>query len=175
MYNHRILSFLAFTTTFWSVSMTSTFLAWLALSAYFSSSSTDRRPIKHDQDATDSQANGTIKTEEEEEEEDEPFDAFSTEDLSDTQRTFPTLGRQMPLRFPGRASEGIKREESQEEEIERTTGIQPLIGEADDEDEYLERRGGRTDSGLGTSLGEDVSRKEGVQRRRSRLFGGGGR
>lgn len=77
------------------------------------------------------------------------------------------------MRFPGRANEGIKREETQEEEIERTTGIQPLAAEADDEDEYLDRRTGRTDSGLGTSLEEDLGRKDGVQRRRRILFGGG--
>ena len=168
MYNHRILSFLAFTGTFWSVSMTSTFLAWLALSTYFSSADEQGR-IKQDPDGVDSHANGAIKAEEED---DESFDAFSTEDLSDTPRTFPTLGRQMPLRFPGRSSEGVKREETEEE---RTVGLQPLTGEADDEDDFVERRGGRTDSGLGTSLDDEASRREGVQRRRSRLFGGGGR
>jgi seipin len=172
MYNHRILSFLAFTGTFWSVSMTSSFLAWLALSTYFSSSSDEQGRVKQEVDSTDGQANGAIKTEEDD---DESFDAFSTEDLSDTQRTFPTLGRQMPLRFPGRASEGVKREETEEEKMERTVGIQPLIGEADDEDEYVERRGGRTDSGLGTSLDEEAGRRDGVQKRRNRLFGGGGR
>lgn len=172
MYNHRILSFLAFTSTFWSVSMTSSLFAWLALSTYFSSSSDEQGRIKQDPDSKDGQANGAIKAEEDE---DESFDAFSTEDLSDTQRTFPTLGRQMPLRFPGRSSDGVKREETEEEQTERTAGIQPLTGEADDEDEFVERRGGRTDSGLGTSLDDEASRREGVQRRRSRLFGGGGR
>lgn len=152
--------------------MTSSFLAWLALSTYFSSSSDEQRRIKRDPDKKDGQANGAMKTEEDD---DESFDAFSTEDLSDTQRTFPTLGRQMPLRFPGRSSEGVKTEETEEEHIERIAGIQPLVGEADDEDDYVERRGGRTDSGLGTSLGEEASRREGVQRRRRGLFGGGGR
>lgn len=171
MYNHRILSFVAFTGTFWSVSMSSSFLAWLALSTYFSSSSDEQRRIKRDPDNKDGQPNGAMKTEEND---DESFDAFSTEDLSDTQRTFPTLGRQMPLRFPGRSSEGVKTEQT-EEQIEWTVEIQPLAGEADDEDEYVERRGGRTDSGLGTSLDEEASRREGVQRRRNRLFGGGGR
>lgn len=168
MYNHRILSFLAFTGTFWSVSMTSSFLAWLALSMYFSSSDGEER-IKQDPDGMDRQANGVVKTEEDD---DESFDAFSTEDLSDTQRTFPTLGRQMPLRFLGRDSEEVKREETEEEHLERTAGNQPLTGEADDEEDYVERRGGRTDSGLGTSLDEEASRKERVLRRRNRLFGG---
>ncbi len=168
IYNHRILSFLAFTAAFWSVSIISTVVAWFIFSTYFSS--TDHNTIKREPDL-DSFTNGTIKTEEDE---DEAFDAFSTEDLSDTQRSFPTLGRQMPLRYPGRTSE-VKREESQEEEIERTTGIRSLMGEADDEDEFVEKRGGRTDSGLGTSLDEDGGRREGIQRRRNRLFGGGGR
>lgn len=107
---------------------------------------------------------------------DEPFDPLSTEDLSDTSRTFPTLGRQMPLRYTGR-HETVKREDEdakvKEEEIERTTGIQPLIAEADDEDDedFGERLG--RDSGLGTSLEEGDGR--GVQRRRKALFGGVGR
>ena len=171
MYNHRVLSFLAFIAAFWSVSMTSTFLAWLVLSTYASSSTSEQGHIKHDPDLTDSQANGAIKTEDEE---DESFDAFSTEDLSDTQRTFPTLGRQMPLRFPGRSSD-VKREETEDEAFEKSSGVQHLMGEADDEDDDPERRSGRTDSGLGTSLEEDGGRSRGVQRRRNRLFGGGGR
>lgn len=107
---------------------------------------------------------------------DEPFDPLSTEDLSDTSRTFPTLGRQMPLRYTGR-HETVKRDDGdarvKEEEIERTTGIQPLIAEADDEDDedFGETLG--RDSGLGTSLEEGDRR--GVQRRRKALFGGVGR
>ena len=51
----------------------------------------------------------------------------------------------------------------EEEEIERTTGIQPLVAEADDEEDYLDDRRWR-DSGIGTSLEE--GEKQGIQRRR---------
>ena len=171
LYNHRILSYLFFTTTFWSISMTSAFLAWLILSSYFSSSLTATKSEDLDLDS----AKATIKTEPSEFS-DGPFDPLSTEDLSDTARTFPTLGRQMPLRYPGR-HDAVKKEEEEakakEEEIERTTGIQPLIAEADDEDD--EDFGGSfgRDSGLGTSLEE--GNRGGVQRRRKTLFGVGGK
>ena len=173
MYNHRILSFLAFTSTFWVVSMISSLVAWMIVGMYNSSTSPQGtgRTVRN-AGGVDDQASDPIKAEDDD---DESFDAFSTEDLSDTQRTFPTLGRQMPLRFPGRSSDGVKKEETEEEQLERTAGVQPLIAEADDEDDFVERRAGRTDSGLGTSLDDEASRRNGVQRRRSRLFGGGGR
>lgn len=174
LHNHRVLSYLFFTTTFWFVSMTSSFLAWLVLSSYLSSSSSSSlTPTKSEDRELDSKT--AIKTEPEEHS-DEPFDPLSTEDLSDTLRTFPTLGRQMPLRYTGR-HDAAKREDEEarvkEEEIERTTRIQPLIAEADDEDDddFGETLG--RDSGLGTSLEEGDRR--GVQRRRKALFGGGGR
>ena len=169
LYNHRVLSYLFFTTTFWFVSMSSSFLAWVVLSSYFSSSTTKPKSEDHDLDAK-----AKIKTEPSEYS-DEPFDPLSTEDLSDTSRTFPTLGRQMLLRYTGR-HDAAKREEEEarvkEEEIERTTGIQPLIAEADDEDD--EDFGGALgrDSGVGTSLEEGDRR--GVQRRKA-LFGAGNR
>lgn len=150
--------------------MTSSFLAWLVLSSFLSSSP---EPSKHETGDFDSKTG--VKTEPSGDS-DEAFDPLSTEDLSDTSRTFPTLGRQMPLRYTGR-HDTTKREEEEarvkEEEIERTTGIPPLIAEADDEDD--EDFGGSLgrDSGLGTSLEEGDRR--GVQRRRKALFGGGGR
>lgn len=167
MYHYRILAFLAFTSTFWSVSMTSATIAWLVISSYLHTE--EAPPKKEEEAAANGHTNGTIKTESDH----EPIDVFSTEDLSDSQRTFPSFARQMPLRFPlpGRNAE-IKVEETPEEHIERTTMIEPLAGEADDEDEEGHAR--RTDSGLGTSLEEGglEGRRREVQRRRSRLFGG---
>ncbi|KAA6410430.1 MAG: tubulin-tyrosine ligase [Lasallia pustulata] len=170
LYHHRILSYLIFTTAFWVVSMASSGLAWVVLSSYLSAALTDPKSEDRDRDST-----AAIKTEQSEYS-DEPLDPLSTEDLSDTSRTFPTLGRQMPLRYTGR-HDAAKREEEEarvkEEEIERTTGIQPLMAEADDEDD--EDFGGTLgrDSGLGTSL--DEGDRRGVERRRKALFGGGGR
>ena len=169
LYHHRILSYLFFTTTFFTVSLTSTFFAYFFLSSYLSPGSPTPKsepgpPIKSDPSASDS----------------EHFNPLSLSDLSDTSRTFPTLGRQMPLHFSGRGEVRNRDEDDarvkQEEvdEIERTTGTQPLVAEADDEDEeddgeVLSFR----DSGIGTSL--DEGDRRGVQRRRKGLFGGGGR
>ncbi len=92
----------------------------------------------------------------EKEDEDEP-------DLSDTPRTFPTYGRQPPLRYTPK----IKNEDSEEYIIDETA-IQPLAAEADDEDEEeFQHRSGRTDSGIGTSYSEGGERSS-AKRRSSR-------
>lgn len=58
MYNHRILAFAIFTTSFWSVAMCSALVAWLAASSYFggSTAASGRAAIKNEAeaDATDS-------------------------------------------------------------------------------------------------------------------------
>ena len=167
LYNHRIISYLSFTTTFWAMSITSTLIAWLILSSYFSSSSTP----KHEPNAA------TPVPTKSEPSDSEIFDPFSTEDLSDASRSFPTLGRQMPLHYSARINRAKKEEDDEkrikleeEEEIQRTTGLQPLTAEADDEDDEGEMEGpGWRDSGLGTSLEEGERR--GVQRRRKGLEG----
>ncbi|KAI4120995.1 MAG: hypothetical protein LQ338_006627 [Usnochroma carphineum] len=160
MYHHRILSYVIFTSIFWSSSMISAVIAWLVLASYLSSDSTG---VKKEEAMSP-----TIKTEPSES---EPHEPSLTEGLSDTSRTFPTLGRHMPLHFTGRAEGDDRQGEEQvkqEEDVMQTTGVQPLIAEADDEDEGAETTGFR-DSGIGTSLEED--RREQVQRRRKALFG----
>ena len=167
LYHHRIISFLFFTTMFWSSSMLSMLLAWFVLSSYLSAP----KPTSK----TESDTNGSaIKHEREDS---ETFDHTSFDDISDTPRSFPTLGRQMPLQFTGRPSPVKKKEDEEikreEDELVGSTGIQPLIAEADDEDdEAAEAMSGWRDSGLGTGLEED--RMSGVQRRRKALMGGRG-
>ena len=169
IYNHRILSYLFFTSTFWTCSMLSSLLAWFVIGSYFPS---DEVGVPKKEGIEDSDE--TIKTEEEG---DAQFDPFSTEDLSDTSRSFPTLGRQMPLHFSskreivkrrqGEAEEKVKREE---DNVMASTSIQPLGAEADDEDD--EDEGGIRswrDSGIGTSL-EEADRRSNVQRRRRSLL-----
>jgi hypothetical protein len=152
MYNHRILSFLIFTSAFWFSEILFTLLGWLAVRSLFTPKQEVGRELVK---AEDTDASTVIKAEGEEET-DEP-------DLSDTPRTFPTYGRQAPLRYVPK----VKEEES-EEFIMDETAIQPLAAEADDEDEEeLEAfRGGR-DSGVGTSFSEGGERS-GLARRRSR-------
>lgn len=163
LYHHRILSFIFFTTTFWSSSMLSMLCAWFILSSYFDASPT--RP-KDEADANGSH----VKRERSDS---DVHDPASLEDLSDTSRTFPTLGRQKPLHFTGRGlvkkeeDEVIKREE---DEVMRSIDIQPLAGEADDEDDdTMGELSGWRDSGIGTGLDEE--RLASVQRRRKAVAG----
>ena len=170
IYNHRILSYLFFTSIFWTCSMLSTLLAW-----YFTNSilSGDRDPDTKKEALEDQ--DGAVKTEEE----DEQFDPFSTEDLSDTSRSFPTLGRQMPLHYSSRRDVAKRGKDGSEEEVKReddnviaSASIQPLGVEADDEDEDDDGRGIRSwrDSGIGTSLEEGDRRN--VHRRRTSMLSG---
>jgi seipin len=94
------------------------------------------------------------------------FNPLSTSDLSDTPRSFPTIGRQKPLLFPGRPSQEMKEESVpiKEEEAELYSGLQPLVAEADDEDED-EAGSSWRDSGIGT--GREDSGRRGLQRRKS--------
>ena len=128
--------------------------AWLILSSYFSTNT--GKVKKQDEKQT------AIKAEMEESSAMEPS---TTDGVSDTSRTFPTLGRQMPLHFSRRVGEA--EEVIKEEELVQSTGIQPLIAEADDEDDGESDM--FRDSGIGTSL-EEQHRAQ-VQRRRKALFG----
>jgi len=167
LYNHRILSYLFFVSTFFTVSLTSTSLAYFLFSSHIFGSSFPTG-IKSDPSSP-----STLKIKAEPgaggldpASESEPFNPLSTSDLSDTSRTFPTLGRQMPLHFTSRNGEQKVKTEVEEEPA--PLGVQPLLGEADDEDEDDDEKDfSFRDSGIGTSL-EDAGR--GARRRR----GGGG-
>ncbi|RDL41822.1 uncharacterized protein BP5553_01801 [Venustampulla echinocandica] len=171
MYNHRIASLIIFTSAFWVVEVVFALLGWMGFRMLFSSteppsslSSKSKAQIKKERGIEDEDTE-TIKTEPATE--DEP-------DLSDTPRSFPTYGRQPPLRYEPR----IKDEErDNDEDIIEGAAIQPL--DADDEDEHIlggmrgrERRGVGEDSGLGTSFSEGGARS-GAARRRSGGFGRG--
>jgi hypothetical protein len=90
----------------------------------------------------------------------------STADVSDASRNLPGLSQLMPLKFSARPS--VKQEEApgeaerEEEDVGRTAAIQPLLAEADDEDE--DDFDSWRDSGIGTSL--DDGARRGMQRRR---------
>ena len=192
LYHHRFLSFFIFTALFWSSSMLSMLLVWLGLSLYLSSSASEKEKSKAGfapalRQGSNADSNGLIKSEPTDS--DAAFDPTSLEDLSDTSRTFPTLGRgQAPLHFSGRQyraaaeerKEGyhekreelerrIKKEASDEGEMDSgpSSIIPPFPGlgaEADDEDEDEGIGSEWRDSGIGTSR-EDERREE-VRRRR---------
>ena len=191
LYNYRILSFLLFTSCFYTVSLTSTSVAWFIISTLLAS---DNPKTKHKPDSTQKEikqdetegqtSNGHIKKEP------QPVSDHSSDEsglslsnLSDSATTFPTLGRQMPLRFPvpvhrksdsvvsAASSKSIKRE-SDEEKVLEGAAIEPLA--ADDEDDEDEASRGRDradrdrDSGIGTSMESEGARDtRGLQRRRS--------
>jgi hypothetical protein len=158
MYNHRVISFVVFTSAFWGFEVMFACLSWMILRTFFTSKNTVMKEgIKGEETDTTTTA---IKPEPEES--DEP-------DLSDTPRTFPTYGRQPPLRYEPK----VKEELESEDYVLDETIIQPLATEADDEDddddddgEFRNVGGGRTDSGIGTSYSEAGERV--AARRRSR-------
>jgi hypothetical protein len=153
MYNHRITSFFGFTTAFWFAEIIFTCLGWIALRYIFTSATPSE--IKTEGAIKGDETDATIKSEiKDEPETDEP-------DLSDTPRTFPTYGRQQPLRYIPK----VKDEDSEEYVLDEAA-IQPLAAmEADDEDEEDVFRA--RDSGIGTSFSEGGERRAGVTRRRS--------
>jgi seipin len=198
LYNYRILSFLVFTSCFYVVSLTSTSIAWLVISSFFSSDSTQRKEEPEEQKKIKQQddeapvSNGNIKKDPQSDDSSDET-GLSVSNISDSATTFPTLGRQMPLRFPvhrpteSAASGGsmnssrtnIKRE-PEDERVMEATAIEPLVAAgpseaADDEDEEEARGRDRVDrdSGIGTSMESEGARDSalGLQRRRSRHSG----
>ncbi|KAG4428423.1 hypothetical protein IFR05_016095 [Cadophora sp. M221] len=158
MYNYRMISFVIFTAAFWMAEVLFTVIGWLAVRAVFSVSGDVKREVKGEE--MDGSFAGVKK---EGEESDGP-------ELSDTPRTFPTYGRQAPLRYvsTGKDEPQVKDEDSEEYAALERGGL----AEADDEDEDDGEevggyRGGRNDSGIGTSFSEGGDR-ESVKRRKSR-------
>jgi len=147
MYNYRFTSFVVFVGAFWFAEILWSALGWIVFHSYFSSSESPatKEVINNETKSW------SLKTENET---DDP-------DLSDTPRTFPTYGRQAPLRYEPK----VKEEDLDDYIIDETT-IQPLAAEADDESEDFAGKDGRTDSGIGTSFSEGGER--GISRRRSK-------
>jgi seipin len=160
MYNHRIFSFVVFTTAFWFAEVIFAVLTWML---WNSRSGSGKEKGKGELKGEDTDASTIIKTEREDGE-------LETDDLdlSDTPRSFPTYGRQAPLQYVPK----VKTEDDGEKLVMDETTLQPFAAEADDESEEPIDVGsfrGRSDSGLGTSFSEGgASHRGGVQRRRSR-------
>lgn len=159
MYNHRIFSFVVFTTAFWIAEVIVAVLTWMLwnLRRVSEKEKGEEEPKK---EGTDTGA--TFKTEKEE-------GGLETDDLdlSDTPRSFPTYGRQAPLQYvPKLETEDVG------EKLMDETALQPHAAEADDESEEPIDVGGfrgRSDSGVGTSFSEGrAAIQSGIQRRRPR-------
>ena len=152
LYNHRIISFITFTTAFWFAEIVFTGLGWVALRYISTTSFKPKTEGSTKGEETDGTGKEEIKAEPDT---DEP-------DLSDTPMTFPTYGRQQPLRYVPK----IKDEDSKEYVLD-DTAIQPLAAmEADDEEDDEDMFRAR-DSGIGTSYSEGGERRAVAARRRS--------
>jgi hypothetical protein len=154
MFTYKLSSLVVFVALFWGTEMSALLLVWAAVAMLFSSNNShqdadeDRKPIKI-----------------------ESGDA-NADDYSDTDRTFPTLSGQQPLRYasPDKATKE-EREDMRLEDI-------PLKedAEADDEDDDfvleepvprgVEAQAVFTDSGLGTGIDSERERER-VRRRGS--------
>lgn len=157
MYNHRILSLLLFTSVFYFTSLLSAAAAWLGFSNVISPRSRTGKTTSLG--GLDNDTSDGLLTESKDD-----LDDLDLPDLSDTPRTFPTSSRQPPLRYPlsPRATPDVDGEASTRSSRE----IHTPAGDTDSEDERLDlgRGGGRTDSGIGTSLDESSGRT--MRRRR---------
>ena len=197
LYNYRVLSFLLFTSCFYLVSLTSTSIAWLMISSFLTSDSSppkrepddERKKITH-QEGEAPVSNGHIKQESQSDHSSDET-GLSVSNISDSAATFPTLGRQMPLRFPVHrpnetatsassmsSSRADMKREPDDERIMEATALEPLAAtgpsEAADDEEDDEARGrdrDARDSGIGTSMESEGAQDPalGLQRRRSRL------
>lgn len=158
MYNYRILVGIVFITAFWITEMVFAGLAWVSLAFYF------REARERDPDVKAEEVHEVAENVEKEDA-DEDGDGIK---LSDTERTFPTLGRQPPLKYESPTTTAIKKEPGLDD------GGAVLIPEAvakgveaDDEDE---EDVDFFDSGIGTSLeSAGPERRESIRRRRGRV------
>lgn len=163
MYNHRIFSFVVFTTAFWAGEVIFAIIAWMLWSSQSSNTEKGKGALK----VEDTDASTAVKTEKDE-------GGMDTDDLdlSDTPRSFPTYGRQPPLHFVPKV-----KAEDEEKLVMDETALPPMGAEADDESEEPVDvggfRGGRSDSGLGTSFSEGGPSRGNIQRRRSKGGRGG--
>jgi hypothetical protein len=155
MYNHRIISAMVFITIFWTTELVFAGLAYGALALYASSAS--ELPVKSEPKTEEKAKTARIKAEAEDDE--------SPAALSDTERTFPTLSSQAPLRYTSPGSVAIKQEPTEDIDVPESVA-RAVEADDEDEDEDYDFR----DSGIGTSLESSggMGRKESVRKRRGR-------
>ena len=164
VYNHRILSFVVFSTTFYFVSIISMGLAWAWIGPSIMSPPSrdivklEPPPAKKEPEPK------TIKAEDEDEEYGE---GLKLEDVSDAPAQFPSARGRLPLRYEGRQKEPGP---SAAQEREIGEGEKADDEEEDDNEEYaaVARTTGRFegDSGIGT-MSESQRDGHGLVRRRS--------
>ncbi|KAH8884670.1 hypothetical protein GQ53DRAFT_810735 [Thozetella sp. PMI_491] len=142
MHHYWLVSFLVLSTAFWACEVGFMAVAWLGLSLVFGGAG----PAQ--EETTAMVKPGQTKPD--------------VDGMSDTERTFPSTSRQMPLKYEGR----VKTEEDDGPGISELLPPAGQGGEADDEDEKDDDEDeGFRDSGIGTSYSE--GNRDGVRRRTS--------
>lgn len=170
MYTYRLSSLIFFVLAFWATEMGVLLLTWGLGSMLFGSSekagngdSSEARKIKKETRDPDGSEAGT--------------------EYSDTDRTFPTLSGQAPLRYSSPENQSQVTAKEEKENIRLADIPTRAEEEADDEDDDfvleepvprgLEQQGVFTDSGLGTGMDSERDRER--ERVRRRGSGRGGR
>lgn len=143
MYNYRMLSAAVFVGAFWVTELVFAGLAWAVLVVVLNPAQKAKAVEMHEV---------AERVKEESPEEEKPV-------LSETERIFPTVGGQMPLRYQ---SPEVKLEEAPP----ALQAVPPVGLEADDEDEDADFF---ADSGLGTSMESSAGRPGSMRKRRGRL------
>ncbi|KAL5396891.1 hypothetical protein PMIN06_003868 [Paraphaeosphaeria minitans] len=158
MYTHRLISAAVFIGVFWGVEMGVLLFTW-ALFAFCLGTVDDENATQGGEMKTE-RSIVTPKT--------EPADSEPPTPMSDTDRVFPTLSTQQPLRYSSSSPK--------EGRVTPALADIPTMEEAeadDEEDDFLleepipnSAAGVLTDSGIGTSMDSSVERK-GLNRRKS--------
>ncbi|KAI7707676.1 hypothetical protein KC353_g11505 [Hortaea werneckii] len=166
MFSHRFLAAGVFITGFWVTEMVFAGVMWVAVA----SSVYPRLLIKGEKGEGGRGGDArVVKREDGDEGLVDEEDAKASARLSDTERTFPTLGGKKPLRY---SSPRIKREEEdgETEVILPADGTAaPLLADDEEEDDDGVDMESFVDSGIGTSLESTAGgRRESIRRRRGR-------
>jgi len=174
MYRHWIAAFVIFTAAFFGAAMSSSLVVYAGLAFWqygrqqqAEDEDARQRRIKQPAGGDDDDISGANA-------EEERGRAIKAEEMSDTERTFPTLAGQAPLKYESRGgmpwaadeSARTKEEEAEELGLGRAGDGRPLATEeADDEDEAEDFEAVWRDSGLGTSV-EETERSAARRRKR---------
>lgn len=151
MYNHRILSFMVFTTAFWAAEVFFALVAWILLQSSLNATEHQTSVVEQKRQS----GNSKVKT--------EPFDddVLDTDDsdVYDGPQRHSTYGKRASVRHEPQ----IKKEDDGENLLSNEARVYPKTEEADDESEdpnYTSEvlKGGRSASGVGTGFSETKGR-----------------
>jgi hypothetical protein len=147
MYHHRLASFFLGSSAFWGCEVVFMTVAYTLLSVFVFSGPSSPTST---QDKLSWSEQKRVKQEEE---------------MSDTERTFPTTRNQPPLKYESSSGVGVKSERRNGEGV--ALSELPLAPGmvADDEDEDDEETAGWRDSGIGTSYSDAGTAGSGVRKR----------